>query len=550
MKNVQLLLNKEKQAKEAIVQAQNVLANIGQEKEELGIQILAEAKEKLDILEVGYLLNANIAERVMAPVRITRLDGRVLKLRARKQDVERISLLETQRKELQQTINDLIQEVAELKESDEKIADLEKQLKETQDKLDAAKKKEQEYADAIKDYVSAEKTAKKQEEQNNDNSNILREVIASKDKYIAELESKLADKAYQAANDGYLVDGVEISLAVVNELNDEIEKLREEMAEKEAAISKLNKKVKALELINEAPELDEVATEIDFNDNGYMELLASQEAQYVNIPTETIITGIEKQQETKDIKPEVKGPEFVKTSAAVFSKNSRAKLYQTESCYFIASPYAKEITWLSYNTLTEEYKQQVIDRLVKDFNFNASRVELSPIVIQDSISYMARTHAHLGVETYSIDDVYCGYVKKNNDFILYSYFPNTNKMHIESLNKKLLMAEGKLSAKNTMPDDKKVLAFVNSKVRNMYKKYKEQTSKILDAQQQSAAEATEQFNANQSRINEILQSNAALVNAAAKNNPELAAALDKKGDEPKPQAVALTGSLAALADEF
>ena len=281
-----------------------------------------------------------------------------------------------------------------------------------------------------------------------------------------------------------------------------------------------------------------------------MELLASQEAQYVNIPTETIITGIEKQQETKDIKPEVKGPEFVKTSAAVFSKNSRAKLYQTESCYFIASPYAKEITWLSYNTLTEEYKQQVIDRLVKDFNFNASRVELSPIVIQDSISYMARAHAHLGVETYSIDDVYCGYVKKNNDFILYSYFPNTNKMHIESLNKKLLMAEGKLSAKNTMPDDKKVLAFVNSKVRNMYKKYKEQTSKILDAQQQSAAEATEQFNANQGRINEILQSNAALVNAAAKNNPELAAALDKKGDEPKPQAVALTGSLAALADEF
>lgn len=334
-----------------------------------------------------------------------------------------------------------------------------------------------------------------------------------------------------------------------------IKELTTSVDEKEATISKLNKKVKALELINEAPELDEVATEIDFNDNGYMELLASQEAQYVNVPSETIITGIEtkeieKQQDTKDIKPEVKGPEFVKTSAAVFSKNSKAKLYQTESCYFIASPYAKEITWLSYNTLTEEYKQQVIDRLVKDFNFNASRVELSPIVIQDSISYMARAHAHLGVETYSIDDVYCGYVKRNNDFILYSYFPNTDKMHIESLNKKLLMAEGKLSAKNTMPDDKKVLAFVNSKVRNMYKKYKEQTSKVLEAQQQSAAEATEQFNASQSRINEILQSNAALVNAAAKNNPKLAAALDKKGDEPKPQAVALTGSLAALADEF
>ena len=254
MKNVQLLLNKEKQAKEAIVQAQNVLANIGQEKEELGIQILAEAKEKLDILEVGYLLNANIAERVMAPVRITRLDGRVLKLRARKQDVE-------------------------------KIAELEKQLKETQDKLDATQKKEQEYVDTIKDYDTKEKELEKKisELESSNNSDILKQAIVSKDKYITELQSKLSDKAYQAANDGYVVDGVEISLAVVNELNDEIEKLREEMAEKEAAISKLNKKVKALELINEAPELDEVATEIDFNDNGYMELLASQEAQYVNI---------------------------------------------------------------------------------------------------------------------------------------------------------------------------------------------------------------------------------------------------------------------------
>ena len=130
MKSVNKLFNKERQAKEAIVEAQNVLANIGQEKEDLGLQILAEAKEKLDILEVGYLLNTNIAERVMAPVRITRLDGRVLKLRARKQDVE-------------------------------KIAELEKQLKETQDELDAAQKKEQEYADVIKDYDTKEKELEK-----------------------------------------------------------------------------------------------------------------------------------------------------------------------------------------------------------------------------------------------------------------------------------------------------------------------------------------------------------------------------------------------------
>lgn len=47
MKLVNELLNKERQAKEAIVEAQNVLANIGQEKVDLGLQILVEAKEKL-----------------------------------------------------------------------------------------------------------------------------------------------------------------------------------------------------------------------------------------------------------------------------------------------------------------------------------------------------------------------------------------------------------------------------------------------------------------------------------------------------------------------
>ena len=180
MKLVNKLLNKERQAKEAIVEAQNVLANIGQEKVELGLQILAETKEKLDVLEVGYLLNTNVAERVMAPVRITRLDGRVLKLRARKQDAERIALLETQRKEQQQTINDLVKEVKELKakqsdngdkaklESDIKglqkvISELTEQIAtesveadtkitELQEKLDAAKKTEEEYKAAIKTY--------------------------------------------------------------------------------------------------------------------------------------------------------------------------------------------------------------------------------------------------------------------------------------------------------------------------------------------------------------------------------------------------------------
>ena len=67
----------------------------------------------------------------------------------------------------------------------------------------------------------------------NNDKDVLVKAIEAKDKYIVELETKLQDKAYIAANDGFVIEGVEVSLKVVEELNEEIAKLQEELAKVE-----------------------------------------------------------------------------------------------------------------------------------------------------------------------------------------------------------------------------------------------------------------------------------------------------------------------------
>ena len=57
MKQINEILNRQKQALEDIKKAKNVLANIDAEIEQLGTQILAETQEKLAILGVSHLLN-------------------------------------------------------------------------------------------------------------------------------------------------------------------------------------------------------------------------------------------------------------------------------------------------------------------------------------------------------------------------------------------------------------------------------------------------------------------------------------------------------------
>lgn len=576
MKLVNKLLNKERQAKEAIVEAQNVLANIGQEKEDLGLQILAEAKEKLDILEVGYLLNTNIAERVMAPVRITRLDGRVLKLRARKQDAERIALLETQRKEQQQTINDLVKEVKELKakqsdngdkaklESDIKelqkvISELTAQIatesveadtkiSELQEKLDAAKKTEEEYKAAIKTY----------------NTN-----VADLEKKIAELEAKNSDltaKVSELESNATVNTNVYDEYAEYNEyLNSQeyYEMLESQEQEYLASQEEENKDIK------------KTVEDVLENRKGNGERVGSPKERLINefnnISDEEIeesIVEIKTEETVEEEAVEVVAPEFAKVvKTKVNFKGGNAKLFKTDNCYLIASPSAREITWLSKEELTDEYKQSVVNTLVRDYKFHEHRTELSPIIIDDEKIYMARTYAKAGVGTFCNDDIIAGHVKigGSKDFILYTYFPNTNKAIIESLEKKLLMAEGKLKAENTMPDNKALLAKVNAAIRGAYKEYKAQTDVVLKQQQADAKKADETFNASQDELDKILAAQNAIIAAAAKNDPSLAAAYnqnnninnggDNKGDSNAEKVVVepifrISPSLTATAEEY
>lgn len=517
MKSVNELLNKERQAKEAIVEAQNVLANIGQEKVDLGLQILTEAKEKLDILEVGYLLNTNMAERVMAPVRITRLDGRVLKLRARKQDVE-------------------------------KIAELEKQLKETQEKLDAAKKTEEEYKAAIKTY----------------NTN-----VADLEKKIAELEAKNSDltaKVSELESKATVNTNVYDEHAEYNEyLNSQeyYEMLESQEQEYLASQEKENKDIK------------KTVEDVLENRKGNGERVGSPKERLINefnnISDEDIeesIVEIKTEETVKEETVEVVAPEFAKVvKTKVNFKGGNAKLFKTDNCYLIASPSAREITWLSKEELTDEYKQSVVNTLVRDYKFHEHRTELSPIIIDDEKIYMARTYAKAGIGTFCNDDIIAGHVKigGSKDFILYTYFPNTDKAIIESLEKKLLMAEGKLKAGNTMPDNKALLGKVNAAIRGTYKKYKAQTDVVLKQQQADAKKADETFNASQDELDKILAAQNAIIAAAAKNDPSLAEAYnqnnninnggDNKGDSNAEKVVVepifrLSPSLTATAEEY
>ena len=64
MKDVKELLNKEERSIKAIEEHKNILANIGKEKEELGIKKVAELQEILEALGCSHLLNGNIVEAV------------------------------------------------------------------------------------------------------------------------------------------------------------------------------------------------------------------------------------------------------------------------------------------------------------------------------------------------------------------------------------------------------------------------------------------------------------------------------------------------------
>ena len=198
-------------------------------------------------------------------------------------------------------------------------------------------------------------------------------------------------------------------------------------------------------------------------------------------------------------------------------KNTNAKLFQTEKCYLIASPTTDEVTWLSNEVLSEEYKIAVENILVDDHKFLSNRTKLSPIKINRENAYMARASAVKGTHEFSMEDVLVGYVKLNNKFYLYSYRPKYARPNVDSLDAVIANKE------KTMPQ-MSIVKQVTEIVIDMYKEYKALVETFKEQENKIAEENAKAFNEKvearrtQREEDEALIANAGLLSKIKKNN--------------------------------
>ena len=346
---------------------------------------------------------------------------------------------------------------------------------------------------------------------------------------------------------------IEKHLDTIAEQKKEIEKLRKELAEKETQLEekKINEKVSTvlsnrtkkerksvIDMINEAPDVDDIGIEIEIHEStnpseedDYMEFLASQEESIMSelkhyeqqqpVVKEQVKKEVKEEKKTeKKEKKNIDAPQFVEVSNSKVGKNPNAKLYQTEKCYLIASPTTDEITWLSHEKLSDEYKIAVENVLVNEHKFLTNRTKLSPIKINRDNAYMARSSAIKGVTEFSMEDVLVGYVKLNGKFYLYSYCPKYARPSVDSL-------EAIIAKKSKTMPEMSIVTKVTAEVIDMYKEYKA----LLDANKKEAdkkaEESAKSFNEKvearraQREADEALIAKAGLLNKVKKNKKKL-----------------------------
>lgn len=287
---------------------------------------------------------------------------------------------------------------------------------------------------------------------------------------------------------------IEKHLNTIAEQGKEIERLREKLAEKEAA--------KITETTNV------------FNEDDYMEFLASQEesimSELKHYEQQQPIVKKEVKEEKKTEKGEKKNidaPQFVEVSNSKIGKNSNAKLYQTEKCYLIASPTTDEITWLSNEELSDAYKIAVENMLVAEHKFLTNRTKLSPVKINRNNGYMARSSAMKGITEFSMEDVLVGYVKIDNKFYLYSYCPKYARPNVDSL-------EAIIAKQNKTMPNMSIVTKVTAVVIDMYKEYKALIDATKKEAERVAEENAKSFNEKQEARKAQREDDEALIAAA------------------------------------
>lgn len=291
---------------------------------------------------------------------------------------------------------------------------------------------------------------------------------------------------------------IEKHLNTIAEQGKEIERLREKLAEKEAA--------KITETTNV------------FNEDDYMEFLASQEESIMSelkhyeqqqpIVKEQVKKEVKEEKKTeKGEKKNIDAPQFVEVSNSKVGKNPNAKLYQTEKCYLIASPTTDEITWLSNEELSDAYKIAVENMLVTEHKFLTNRTKLSPVKINRNNGYMARSSAMKGITEFSMEDVLVGYVKIDNKFYLYSYCPKYARPNVDSL-------EAIIAKQNKTMPNMSIVTKVTAVVIDMYKEYKALIDTTKKEAERVAEENAKSFNEKQETRRAQREADEALIAAA------------------------------------
>lgn len=300
----------------------------------------------------------------------------------------------------------------------------------------------------------------------------------------------------------------------------EIEKHLNTIAAQKKEIEELKKTIVELQAVKQ--ETTETITNVSLEDD-YMEFLASQEESImseINYYEQQESVVEEPVNKVKEEKKDIDTPQFVKISNGKVGKNPNAKLYQTEKCYLIASPTTDEITWLSHEELSDDYKIAVENILVDEYKFLTNRTKLSPIKINRDNGYMARSSAANGITEFSMKDVLVGYVKLNNKFYLYSYSPKFARPSVDSLD--AIIAK----QKKTMPN-MSIVNEVTAIVIDMYKEYKALLDTNKKEADKKAEENAKSFNEKvetrraQREADEALIAKAGLLNKVKKNKKNL-----------------------------
>lgn len=423
------------------------------ERVSLAEKFIAELRESLVELECEYLLDNVDTNKVDT----SKLEAKLLKAN------NEINALKEKCKEIGPLKAQATKAIKAKEKKEEEILKLRKELDKITTERNGFKKSSATWQSKHDELAKS---------QNSSDDDVLREAIKAKDKYIAELESQLQDKAYQAANDGYVVDGLEVSVNIVKDLNDQINKLQEELAQKERDI----------ELLQQAAICYENTKQQNKIEN-----------------TKEVINEMPKDESNK---------EYFELNTNVKFK-AGTKLYESNNHYVISKPSVKDIVVVPKKFNVEVDKQDFVkyeDLLVNKFNYNKERQLISPVTVEYSDSthkgFLARTEAkENSLYTFSHKDVLAGYVVNNYKVYSWSWNPETHTSpYVIDLGQ---CANGKRFT--VSPCDTKALIKVIEAMKEQYEKkakaYCEANSNLKYVGKEEAARSA---NNARSRINSLL----------------------------------------------